>query len=416
MKLNLTKKQTDVWDSYHNNDWFMLINHGAKRSGKTVIDNLIFVEETKRIRKIADELEIENPQYILAGYTLGNIRQNILVELLNWGIDITFDRYNNFVLNGVTIVQTSTGNISGIGRIRGMTSFGAYINEASLCHPEVFDEIKARCSGQGARIICDTNPDHPEHWLLKDYIHNKEATGIVHYHFELDDNTFLDERYKREIKQTTPKGMFYDRAIKGLWVSGQGTVYSMFDREKHYFSSETVKGIRFDRYVAGVDFGFSEGHNGVIVLFGVKGNTYYLIEEHAHTGWYIDKWCDLALELTDSYGDIPFFCDSARTEHVVKMRDKGLQAILANKRVLAGIETVSKLFYQEQLFISEEVKVFKKEIYNYVWNEKTGEPIKAHDDVLDAIRYAVHTDSIVNQQEPMSADDGAEMIHKLRIY
>ena len=28
----------------------------------------------------------------------------------------------------------------------------------------------------------------------------------------------------------------------------------------------------------------------------------------------------------------------------------------------------------------------------YVWNEKTGEPIKLYDDVMDAIRYAIYTD------------------------
>ena len=28
----------------------------------------------------------------------------------------------------------------------------------------------------------------------------------------------------------------------------------------------------------------------------------------------------------------------------------------------------------------------------YVWNEKTGEPVKEFDDVQDAIRYAIYSD------------------------
>lgn len=52
-----------------------------------------------------------------------------------------------------------------LGRIRGMTSFGAYINEGTVANEEVFNEIKSRCSGEGARILVDTNPDQPEHWL-----------------------------------------------------------------------------------------------------------------------------------------------------------------------------------------------------------------------------------------------------------
>ena len=29
----------------------------------------------------------------------------------------------------------------------------------------------------------------------------------------------------------------------------------------------------------------------------------------------------------------------------------------------------------------------------YVWNDKTGEPVKQFDDVLDALRYALYTHS-----------------------
>ena len=185
--LNLSKaytpKQLEILRACRNTDWFLLINHGAKRSGKTQLDNDIFLQELIRVRKTADKLGIDTPQYILAGYSMGNIQDNILTELSNkYGFQFKFDKFNNFTLFGVKIVQTSHGNISGLGRIRGMTAFGAYINEASLANQEVFDEIKARCSGAGARIIADTNPDHPEHWLLKDYI-KSTAAGIMNFHF-----------------------------------------------------------------------------------------------------------------------------------------------------------------------------------------------------------------------------------------
>ena len=162
-----TDKQIEVLRACKNTDWFMLINHGAKRSGKTQLDNDIFLQELIRTRDTAKRLGIDTPQYILAGYSLGNIQDNILTELSNkYGFQFKFDKYNNFNLFGVKVVQTSHGSISGLGRIRGMTAFGAYINEASLANQEVFDEIKARCSGPGARIIADTNPDHPELSLI----------------------------------------------------------------------------------------------------------------------------------------------------------------------------------------------------------------------------------------------------------
>lgn len=402
MNLNniYTPKQMQVLRTCHNRDWFMLVNHGAKRSGKTQVDNDLFLQELIRVRSIADSLGIDTPQYILAGYSLGNIQDNILTELSNkYGLEFKFDKYNNFNLFGVKVVQTSHGSISGLGRIRGMTSFGAYINEGSLANQEVFDEIKARCSGKGARIITDTNPDHPEHWLLKDYIKSK-ADGIISFHFEIDDNTFLDNRYVKEIKDTTPKGMFYDRGIKGLWVSGDGVVYPEFDRNVHVIADQ-VKKIIFDRYVAGVDWGWE--HYGAIVLIGVKNNAYYIIEEHATQHKYIKDWIAVAKDIIRRYGNIPFYCDPARTEHIAAFQEAGIRAFLGNNRVLSGIEAVATLMANKQFFIAyDQCPRFREEIYKYIWKKNSGEPLKENDDVLCAIRYGIYSDMTVqtiNTQE-----------------
>lgn len=167
MNLNsiYTPKQIEIMKACRNTDWFMLINHGAKRSGKTQLDNDIFLQELMRVRGIANKLGIDTPQYILAGYSMENIQDNILTELSNkYGFEFKFDRFNNFNLFGVKVVQTSHGTISGLGRIRGMTAlwgihqrgFSGRIRKCSM-------RLRPGASGPGARIIADTNPDHPEH-------------------------------------------------------------------------------------------------------------------------------------------------------------------------------------------------------------------------------------------------------------
>lgn len=393
-----TPKQIEILKACRNTDWFMLINHGAKRSGKTQLDNDLFIQELIRVRKTADQLGIDTPQYILAGYSLGNIQDNILTELSNkYGFEFKFDKFNNFTLFGVKVVQTSHGSISGLGRIRGMTAFGAYINEASLANQEVFDEIKARCSGPGARIIADTNPDHPEHWLLKDYI-KSEAAGIMSFHFCLDDNTFLDPRYVKNIKESTPKGMFYDRGINGIWVSGEGVVYPDFDQNVHVITPEQAKQIIFERVFCGVDWGWE--HWGAVVVIGVKNGSYYIIEEHAAQHKYIKNWIVVAKDIIKRYGDIPFYCDPARTEHIAAFQDAGIEAYMANNRVLSGIEAVATLMTNKQFFIVySKCPRFREEIYKYIWKKNTGEPLKENDDVLCAIRYGIYSDMTVNEIE-----------------
>lgn len=384
-----TPKQIEILKRTNTEDFFILGLHGAKRTGKTVINNDIFLRELIRVRKIADKLKIKEPMYILAGVSSKTIQNNVLQEIYNrYQLDIKFDKHNSFTLFGVKVVQAFTGTIGGLGGIRGMTAFGAYVNEASLANEKVFKEIISRCSGDGARIVFDTNPDNPEHWLKKEYIDSK-SENIISYHFELDDNTFLSPRYIQNIKESTPSGMFYDRDIRGLWVTGEGVVYSDFDSNKHFIND--VDNIEFETYIAGVDWGYS--HFGSIVVFGIdKLNNWYLLEEHAKQFKEIDYWADVALDIKARYGNINFYCDSARPEHVERFRRERIRAINADKSVLSGIEEVARLIKLGRFFVvSDKVKVFKKEIYNYVWDEKTGNPVKENDDVMDSMRYAIYS-------------------------
>lgn len=384
-----TPKQIEILKRTNTEDFFILGLHGAKRTGKTVINNDIFLRELIRVRKIADKLKIKEPMYILAGVSSKTIQNNVLQEIYNrYQLDIKFDKHNSFTLFGVKVVQAFTGTIGGLGGIRGMTAFGAYVNEASLANEKVFKEIISRCSGDGARIVFDTNPDNPEHWLKKEYIDSK-SENIISYHFELDDNTFLSPRYIQNIKESTPSGMFYDRDIRGLWVTGEGVVYSDFDSNKHFIND--VSDVEFETYIAGVDWGYS--HFGSIVVFGIdKLNNWYLLEEHAKQFKEIDYWADVALDIKARYGNINFYCDSARPEHVERFRRERIRAINADKSVLSGIEEVARLIKLGRFFVvSDKVKVFKKEIYNYVWDEKTGNPVKENDDVMDSMRYAIYS-------------------------
>lgn len=391
MNLNrlYTPKQIEILKRTNTEDFFILGLHGAKRTGKTVINNDIFLRELIRVRKIADNLKIKEPMYILAGVSSKTIQNNVLQEIYNrYQLDIKFDKHNSFTLFGVKVVQAFTGTIGGLGGIRGMTAFGAYVNEASLANEKVFKEIISRCSGDGARIVFDTNPDNPEHWLKKEYIDSK-SDNIISYHFELDDNTFLSPRYIQNIKESTPSGMFYDRDIRGLWVTGEGVVYSDFDSNKHFIND--VDNVEFETYIAGVDWGYS--HFGSIVVFGIdKQNNWYLLEEHAKQFKEIDYWADVALDIKARYGNINFYCDSARPEHVERFRRERIRAINADKSVLSGIEEVARLIKLGRFFVvSDKVKMFKKEIYNYVWDEKTGNPVKENDDVMDSMRYAIYS-------------------------
>lgn len=402
-----TKRQLDVLHYIWNHDWFICGLHGAKRAGKTVVNNDTFVTELSRVRKIADRLGVDEPIYILAGTSSTSIQNNVLQELYNkYGFEPKYDKHGSFVFCGVKVVQVYTGSISGLKRARGFTAFGAYVNEASLANEIVFKEIISRCSGEGARVVWDSNPDNPNHWLNRDYI-GKNDGKIIDFSFKLDDNTFLSKRYIDSIKAATPKGKFYDRDILGRWSVAEGAIYADYDSKIHVV--DELPDMR--RYFAGIDWGYT--HYGSIVIVGEGvDNNYYLVDGVAAQFKEIDWWVEQARKLTDIYGNIPFYADSARPEHVARFDNEGFDISNANKSVVAGIELIAKLFKEQRLYVKRDfVPRFFDEIFQYRWKENStrDEPLKEFDDVLDSVRYALYSDYVVNSTERASYDDLIDM-------
>lgn len=392
----LTHKQKQVLHSYLHDDWKFLILTGAFRAGKTIMNNYLFIMELKRIARLSIQRKDPHPQYILAGYSSNSIYTNVISAIESYfGITMKTDRHGHYHLFGIDIVPSYTGSIRGVGSIRGMTSYGAYINEASLATHDVFQEILQRCSVEGARIICDTNPDIPTHWLKTDYIDNHDPKArIKSFTFTIDDNTFLSKDYVESIKAATPRGMFYDRGILGQWVTGDGIVYQDFNKDTMVIPRNRVPD-GLDYYV-GVDWGY-EHPNPIILLGDDKDGNTYVLEDYTQKHKFINYWVKIAQNLQTRFGrNLIFYADSARPDNVNEFQSNGLNCINANKNVLPGIECVAKKMREGKFYVVDTASSgLLDEIYQYAWDESTGLPLKEndvrHNDRLDAIRYAIYS-------------------------
>ena len=396
-------KQQRVLKRYFARRPYMLINHGAVRTGKTTVDNDIFLSELLLISDYAKERGIKHPQYIVGGASVNNINRNVLRELnQNYGLQIKLNQHNEFELFVVIVCCLGTDDLGRFSGAVGMTSFGLYLNEASVAKEEVFDELLKRCSGDkdfAPMVIVDTNPDSPEHYLYKNYIsipfEERKQKGILTYHWELDDNPFLNPQVRENIKNSTPSGVFYDRKIKGLWVTADGIVYADFNRDIHVIDDDKLPPKKdFVRFFCGVDWGYE--HKGAIVLFGMaKDGNMYILRVIAAVHMLIDWWIEQAQGIIREYGyGIKFYCDSARPDNINEFRKANIWAVEANKAVNSGVERVAGLFKKNKLFLCRsQSQEFCSEIYTYVWDERTGLPVKIKDDIMDATRYGVYTDS-----------------------
>lgn len=387
----LAPKQMQVLHTYLHDDFDMLVLTGAVRSGKTFIDNLLFIFELRRIAQMAKDNHDKHPQYILAGASSDSINKNVIISCENqFGINFKLDRHGHYNLFGVDITPVSTKTLGGLAGARGFTSYGAYVNEVTLGVEPVFQEIQQRCSIDGARIIADTNPSNPEHWFKKDYLDNKNKKArTIQFHFTIDDNTHLSKRYIEGIKARTPQGMFYDRAILGLWATGEGAIYKDFDERKMVVD----KVPKMVRYIAGVDWGYN--HPCSITVFGIDADdNYYLVDEKTERFKEIDYWTEVARKLQKKYGyKMPFYADTARTEFIDHFRHNGINALYGWKSVVPGIEIVAELMKSGRFFVWKgHTQKFMEEIYNYQWDDKAEDkPVKEMDHVMDSMRYCIAT-------------------------
>lgn len=388
-----TPKQVKVFHAYETKPFKIMILSGAVRSGKTFIDNVLFLNELKRAANLAKARNDKHPRFILAGATSGSIYNNVISELqTQFGLALKPDFHNHYHLFGVDIVPVYTKSITGLASARGFTSYGAYVNEASLANHEVFNEIQNRCSQPGSHIICDTNPDIPTHWLKTNFIDNHDSkAGILSFTFTIDDNTTLATDYVESMK-ASKSGMFYDRDILGLWVTGEGIVYQDFDKDTMVISDDQVpENLEF---YCGVDWGFAKGHENVITVMGDDPETgvTYLTDIFSSTGKFIDYWVDIAHKIQDQCGSyINFWCDSARPEYVSYFQQNNIGARNADKSVMDGIEFCAERIKMGKFKVLRScAKPFLDDVFQYVWDPVKGVPKKEHDNVMDSFRYGLY--------------------------
>ena len=354
---------------------------------------------------IAHIAKYENKGYsfILGGTNQASIRRNVLNDLEDiLGYELKLTKDNHFKLFGNKVYVFDGANADSYKKMRGFTSYGAFLNEATTLHDSFVKEAISRCSGEGARIYMDTNPENPTHTVKTDYVDkdgqllSNGQLNIKAFNFTLFDNTFLSEEYVESIIASTPSGMFTQRDIYGTWVASEGVVYQDFNKDIHYIKD--LNNVDMVKYFCGVDFGWE--HFGSMVVVGKDVNkNYYLIKEYAYQHKDIEEWIDIAKEIKKQYGNINFYCDHARPDYIDKLRKNNIRAINANKNVLEGITMIASLFKTNKLFILEDnVDIFKKEIYNYVWKSGKDEPFKSSDDVLDSLRYAIYSESKVGNK------------------
>jgi len=263
-------------------------------------------------------------------------------------------------------------------KVRGRKRKYLWMNEANDFTLEDFRQLTMRTTGQ---VFLDYNPSDMFHWIY-DHVLIRDDTKIIKSTYK--DNPFLEKTIIQEIERYKGLDDNYWR-IYGLGECGisETTIYKNW----HYCD----KLPECDEIIYGLDFGYN--NPSALVKIGIKDKETYwkemLYESYLTNSQLIEKLKTMEI------GNKVIYCDSAEPQRIEELKKAGFNAKPSDKDVSKGIDTVKS----QKMYITKDSVNLQKEVKSYSWKQKDDqvldEPVKANDHLLDAGRYAIHTNNII---------------------
>lgn len=381
--------------------------HGAIRSGKTIASLIAFL--------IAVVGAPASGLIVIVGRSLQTIERNILDPLQDEAVFGPVARMihhtrgaTTATILGRTVHLIGAADSRAEGRLRGMTAYLAYVDEATLIPRGFWNQLLGRLSVPGARLLATTNPDNPGHWLRKEFINRAGELDLRHWQFTLDDNPSLDPKYVTSLKAEYI-GLWYRRFILGHWVQSEGAIYEMFDTARHVV--DEVPAIA--RWLCdAIDYGTVNPFADLLIGIGVDQRL-YVVSEYWHNSRTARKqltdaeysaarrrWlAGVVHPQTNVVGVHPEWTivDPSAASFIEQLHRDGVPSVMpADNTVLDGIRGVAGLLAADRLRIHHSCTGLIDELPGYSWDDEAAErgedkPIKQNDHACDALRYGVRT-------------------------
>ena len=382
--------------------------HGAVRSGKSIAADFAWFNHIRNAPSTGELVMMGRTKETITRNVINVLKETSIFGPLARTVAYT-DGANSATILGRQVHLLGANDVSSEAKVRGMTVGGALVDEASILPQTTFQQLVARMSVRGAKLFFTTNPDSPNHWLLTDWI-KKPDPDIRVFHFEIDDNPFLDPSFVAYLKRQYT-GLWYQRFILGRWVLAEGAVYDMFDRRRHVIHPRRIPAIQ-TWLSTGVDYGTTNPFHAVVIGIGVDSRLYVVSEwrhdarkalrqmtdaeySRAYRTWLATR---VPIPQTDGHGVTVRYhvIDPSATSFRVQLHRDGIASWPADNSVLDGIRNVSSLLSTDQLAISAACKTTIDEMQGYAWDDKAqakGEdkPLKVNDHGPDGVRYGIHT-------------------------
>lgn len=364
--------------------------YGSVRSGKTWISLLkwaIWVGQ-----------QASDKQFLMVGKTITTLKRNCLVlleELI--GDNITYSiSQKKAVIFGRTVWLEGANDERSESKIRGMTLMGVYIDELTQIPQDFYLMALSRLSEKGAVFLATTNPDHPKHYVKTEIIDNDLLDKQV-IKFLIDDNIFLDETYKDNLKKEY-SGVFYQRFILGEFVRAEGIIFPEFANSPDRW---IIKREDVPKTFRSVEVGFDIGGNGSAYAMTCTGQGYDGIQYRLKAEKRQAE--DMAMDDIEKF--VVEFCGEVEREYGVRV------GIINCDHIAVIVNTINdntryraefcykppledRVFLYSKLFSMDKIKFVEgmcddliDEMQNLVFDDKSDRPIPLDDGSMQIDTY-----------------------------
>ena len=389
------------------------IKVGARRCGKTYLDNLWTIPKRIIERKDKDGL------YVILGVSNGTIERNVLQPLRQiYGNKMvgTIKSDNIAKIFGERVYCLGAEKISQVSKIQGTSIKYCYGDEIAKWNKEVFFMLLGSLDKPYSMLDGALNPENQAHWLKKDFLDMAEEKGLDIYvqHYTIFDNPFLPKEFIDNLCKEYEGTVYYDRLILGLWKNAEGIIYRQFaDNPSLFIKDEAVdeygNKINFLMVSIGIDYGATKGETE----FKATGITPYFkevwtIDEEKMTGLHspeemYEKFVEFYKRVVENYGKVTHaFGDYGALGQVITyglnkhLQKEGIPLQVQDcvkGRIVDRIELDCHLFGQRRRFILRKCKYLIEAYSQALWDEKK-EDERLDDgstpvDDLDASEYSM---------------------------
>lgn len=219
------------------------------------------------------------------------------------------------------------------------------------------------------------------------------------FHFTTIDNPHIPREEIDKARKELTEDRFAQEYLADFRKT-EGLVYKEFSRKQHLVEEIPEN---THKVFAGVDFGFTNPA-AVLEIHKDKDANYYVSGEWYKTGQTDAQIADyIALKKFNEVYPDP---ESAGAIEELKRRNINVREVIKGKdSIRNGISTVRELFKSNRLFIHVSCVNLISELETYSYPDKKPDkneyenPIKEHDHALDALRYALMTESFIGQDD-----------------